>query len=470
MKKQRSLYLHSGTNKGKIRELELLHSEYLNCVRLCVETLIDAQRFTLFRSEKKHIFNSHKALTSNIKKCAQEHAVAKVSAWASKKYSQKLKDHINDLCTAGWIDESFHMQLCTIGKHSINKPWEFVTQEAINFYWNILRNVCVAGKPPKVSDRDGMYMTSATSSFDFCEDNKLTKFWIRFAYLTRYGRWIKLPVVENPYVTSLDIVGGGIFVYKTKKGRWCFQVVEKQIYKLPNLPKNAPSIGIDVGQNVLVTTSNGDLYGTQVKPRYLKHRNIIQNIRANRARQGLEEDSDRVNTLDTKLTAYMVTETRTATNKLIKKYPGYRFAVEDLHLTGVSGDRRFGDSRVINDLKTKAHTITVNPAYTSQECPSCGYVSRRNRHGTKFQCRSCGRVSHADVVGAINVLRRSKDKQIDCDDNHKAVGSLLRERYLRKRNSSLKGNHAPPSYGQKLTVGSGNTSCTASNLVANSQS
>lgn len=60
----------------------------------------------------------------------------------------------------------------------------------------------------------------------------------------------------------------------------------------------------------------------------------------------------------------------------------------------------------------------VNPAYTSQTCPHCGYVHKENRNGDKFCCRECNYVpnvkdeyghilcSEADYVGAINIAKR----------------------------------------------------------------
>lgn len=51
--------------------------------------------------------------------------------------------------------------------------------------------------------------------------------------------------------------------------------------------------------------------------------------------------------------------------------------------------------------------IPVDPAYTSQTCSECGYVSRLNRpHQAKFACRSCGVVLHADQNAAVNIARR----------------------------------------------------------------
>lgn len=52
------------------------------------------------------------------------------------------------------------------------------------------------------------------------------------------------------------------------------------------------------------------------------------------------------------------------------------------------------------------HLIAVPPQSTSRTCPCCGHVSADNRKTqAQFQCVECGFEEHADVVGAINVLR-----------------------------------------------------------------
>lgn len=61
--------------------------------------------------------------------------------------------------------------------------------------------------------------------------------------------------------------------------------------------------------------------------------------------------------------------------------------------------------------------VEVNPAYSSQECSSCGYIDKRNRSGEKFACRWCGHTLHADVNAPRNLRsRRSRP----------AVGSVKR--------------------------------------------
>jgi IS605 OrfB family transposase len=54
--------------------------------------------------------------------------------------------------------------------------------------------------------------------------------------------------------------------------------------------------------------------------------------------------------------------------------------------------------------------VAVDPRYTSQSCPSCGTVDRRNRNAEQFKCISCGYSQHADTVGALNVLSKALRK------------------------------------------------------------
>ena len=52
------------------------------------------------------------------------------------------------------------------------------------------------------------------------------------------------------------------------------------------------------------------------------------------------------------------------------------------------------------------HLIAASPRNTSRTCPACGHVSADNRQTqARFACVECGYENHADMVGAINVLR-----------------------------------------------------------------
>ena len=46
--------------------------------------------------------------------------------------------------------------------------------------------------------------------------------------------------------------------------------------------------------------------------------------------------------------------------------------------------------------------LKVDPKYTSQTCPSCGYVTKENRlTQAQFECVECGYTENADLVGAL---------------------------------------------------------------------
>ena len=76
----------------------------------------------------------------------------------------------------------------------------------------------------------------------------------------------------------------------------------------------------------------------------------------------------------------------------------------------------FGGLRIRLSQKAKrmrSSIIVVNPAYTSQSCSDCGYVSKLNRENqSKFICVECGFKLHADLNAARNILAKGL-KQIE---------------------------------------------------------
>lgn len=75
-------------------------------------------------------------------------------------------------------------------------------------------------------------------------------------------------------------------------------------------------------------------------------------------------------------------------------------------------DQGWGEFRRQLDYKLAwngGHLIAVPPHNTSRTCPSCGHVSANNRQTqAQFACVQCGYKNNADVVGAINVLKRGE--------------------------------------------------------------
>ena len=72
-----------------------------------------------------------------------------------------------------------------------------------------------------------------------------------------------------------------------------------------------------------------------------------------------------------------------------------------------------------NVLHAKAESagrliVEVDARHTSQRCATCGHVAEGNRVvQAVFTCVSCGHVAHADVNGAVNILRAGLARQAD---------------------------------------------------------
>src|SRR5215475_8073201 len=81
----------------------------------------------------------------------------------------------------------------------------------------------------------------------------------------------------------------------------------------------------------------------------------------------------------------------------------------------------------------------VNPAYTSQTCPQCGYLDKANRKGDEFQCQKCGHRGDADQIAAQNQKSRYYDHRITLYTPKETVKEILLKDYqarVEHRNAS----------------------------------
>ena len=291
----------------------------------------------------------------------------------------------------------------------------------------------ITGNKPKISDNFPMQLNNFIFILKQSKTSSKFKWWIRCSTLENRRR-IEVPLSFNPYINNISKIATSILLRKINN-HWVFVFCDKSPQE--KFDGSQGKIGVDVGLNVIAATSDGKLYGKNFKSKFNKLYKKVTNLRSNRFRQNLKKDSKRLARLENKLSGVIKTVTGTVANKLIKSFPNHIFVLENLDLKGCKGQKRFAYRKLFYSLSSKAVVEVVNPAYTSQICPSCGFISRSNRHGTHFHCVSCGRKSHADVVGGINLLGRSGDKQINSEEDLSVIRNILRERYRTKRSSSL---------------------------------
>jgi transposase len=75
---------------------------------------------------------------------------------------------------------------------------------------------------------------------------------------------------------------------------------------------------------------------------------------------------------------------------------------------------------------------SVQPAYSSQQCSHCAYVSSSNRRSqAEFVCQHCGAALNADVNAARNIAERFGDDELNAL-SFRAVEAVLAERFARR--------------------------------------
>lgn len=245
----------------------------------------------------------------------------------------------------------------------------------------------------------------------------------------------------------------------------------------PELKSEIKSVvGIDVGVNKLVALSDGS---------------FIENIKATTNAKTAKwlamryrSASRKVNGSKNKTKAYQ--KLAKIQHKLAQKRDGYNWQAaskivktadavrrEDLNITNMvkrakpkhdgkggylknGASAKTGLNKVILDcgwgdlfskiawLATKSGkpVIAVEPKYSSQECPKCKHIDKKNRRGEKFICTNCGYADHADtkasriVAKKVGLLFPTKTKKLP-RDSRKVTPSRYQSSVVETRNHAL---------------------------------
>ena len=161
-------------------------------------------------------------------------------------------------------------------------------------------------------------------------------------------------------------------------------------------------IGLDIGYNKLIATSEGQLLGSGFK----KLADKIQ--RKKQGSLGFQK---------------ALTERDEFVNKTVKALPfdsTKTFVIESLK--GLKNGRHFKKKfqarfqrwtypQLVKRIQLASERLgvqveEVNPAFTSQTCSRCGVKDKNSRKGEMFACTSCGYESDADVNASVNISAR----------------------------------------------------------------
>jgi IS605 OrfB family transposase len=222
-------------------------------------------------------------------------------------------------------------------------------------------------------------------------------------HLTCIGNKIKLdlPIRFHDHYNRLASKGKRLnaYIITEKYVQFCFEIdtgEKKEVKKL---------LGIDTGINALASTSNGQQFGTDVKTLISKCKRKKWGSKGHRRasnalRQRINEVAKEI-VLSTDLV--VVEKLKNMNNN--SKLKG-RLSRNIRSSIGSWNYSHWLERIQLNCEMNRVSFRSVSPYYTSQTCPTCGHVDRKNRDGELFQCQECDQTGNADCIAAWNILMR----------------------------------------------------------------
>lgn len=219
-----------------------------------------------------------------------------------------------------------------------------------------------------------------------------------------------------------------------RDGKW-FLVATCEV---PEAPLNAAPVdwlGVDRGIANLATTSDGDNHQGRGLQRY---RRRMARVRAELQAKGTKsakrklkrqarQETRHAAHMNHKIAKTVVADAqRTGRGIALENLQGIRDRVRLKRHQRASLSswpfHQLGEFITYKARRVGVPVLEVDPAYTSQRCPRCGHVSRKNRPTRDdFVCVVCGLAGPADHIAAVNVARRARTAWALVNTPHAAV-------------------------------------------------
>lgn len=181
------------------------------------------------------------------------------------------------------------------------------------------------------------------------------------------------------------------------------------------------AIGVDLGVVHIAVDSDGQFYSSEAVD---KVREKTDSLKAKLQSKGTKSAKRHLKKLSGRESRFRRNTNHTISKRLVSKAKDTNRCIALEELKGISerttvrrAERRRHKSWAFNQLrqfityKAKIAGVLVklvDPHYTSQTCPRCGFVSKHNRISQSFfVCQACGFASNADLTGAINIASKA---------------------------------------------------------------
>lgn len=338
---------------------------------------------------------------------------------------KKSSQHYIDACNfiAKWVFKHKNLTAKEINKaiyHQIRKDYSLPSQMA----QSAIRSVIASYKTIHATQKKWSIKPAfRRSKMDYVwnRDYSLNKTTGDFSINTIDGR-IKVATcwTGNEQFSLLEKYGTATIQYK--RGKWILHLpVEVKVEDI-SLDDISNVVGMDMGINFLATTY--DSYGKTsfYKGRHIKDKRAhYKKLRSELQSKGTRSSKKRLASIGSRENRWISDVNHCVSKALVdnagknslivlEDFTGVRTATEKVR----KKDRYVFTSWAFYDLRQKIEykakikgclTVALDPAYTSQKCPKCGYTSRSNRDKRKhvFCCKKCSYTSNDDRIAAMNL-------------------------------------------------------------------
>lgn len=275
--------------------------------------------------------------------------------------------------------------------------------------------------------------------------------WLRISTLERGAR-IELPIRHNAYAARFTGEAALTFSLLPRGKHWYVKVCKK-LERAEARPVDGPVLGLDSGMVNLLATSQGAIYGQGF---HLKLRRWDEQLQ--RLTKGLQGAGEvrlgrcrRYREFVRRMRGWLTSEVKGAVNRALALDKPSTVVIEALAFSAGPCTlsrrmnrlvRRMGTGILKDALTQKSalqgfKLVEVNPAYTSQECGSCGFISRASRKGNRFECVCCGKQAHADAQAARNLVERFRQGRTCEYVKHTTLGMQGLERWAKRMRARL---------------------------------
>ena len=413
-------------NKGKVKKVEQVLKEY----RKTAQDIAKLQWHEFFRNGKFNKYLNIKALNSLLsaryKQTCQWQVVGILNGYLANiqrgferivynsNLSQKSK---RVLIAINSRKEWFSKESKTICWYEKGERIDYyVSEEEVFLARKIFKRILSQWRRPRF-DRIAMHLDGKVAMVEENQESKSFDKWLKLSTLEK-GQPVWIPLKKNTYAESIKGEYPNFYQVYEEDGRLLVRLV-KELRKRDYRPI-VPEIGVDLGLNPLFATDRGDLMGRVFLEFLVKSDDEITRRMAYLQKRGRRPSQDKkYKELVRRLRDFLENEINRYINRLVELYRPARIVVEKLDFRGQNLSRRmnrllsrFGKRIAGEKLKSLQElygieVVEANPAYSSQECSSCGYIDEQNRKSTQeFECQACGRRTNAQVNAARNILRR----------------------------------------------------------------